>query len=281
MGPPDTSTSRNPARCSERSLRRHPRFLILHTSVCLCGLRVVQSTIQPAPRRPRRSSLSCRIASVHPSCSTPSRGTARSISTARFCGRGTGGRSHRTAKTNPLPFGDMFPTRWFFRLLAPNLVDLIQREYAPGTRPPVITIGTTTAGLAICFDVIYDSVVWDAARRGAELYLLQSNNADFRGTEENQQQSAIVRMGAIETGRSVVNVSTVGESQVYDSSGESVASIAANTAGALVTDVQLRRGLTPAVAVGGTVEGVTVWGSLVVLVMSVWYRREPRQNRRP
>jgi len=184
-------------------------------------------------------------------------------------------------KRNPVPFGEYVPDRWFFRLLAPNLVDLIQREYAPGTRPPVITIGTTTAGLAICFDVIYDSVVWDAARRGAELYLLQSNNADFRGTEENQQQSAIVRMRAIETGRSVVNVSTVGESQVYDSSGESVASIAANTAGALVTDVQLRRGLTPAVAVGGTVEGVTVWGSLVVLVMSVWYRREPRQNRRP
>src|SRR6218665_3754174 len=264
MGPPDTSTSRNPARCSERSLRRHPRFLILHTSVCLCGLRVVQSTIQPAPRRPRRSSLSCRIASVHPSCSTPSRGTARSISTARFCDRGAAAPAHQPPnhRRTPVPFAQYVPDRCFFRLLAPNLVALIQREYAPGTRPPVITIGTTTAGLAICFDVIYDSVVWDAARRGAELYLLQSNNADFRGTEENQQQSAIVRMRAIETGRSVVNVSTVGESQVYDSSGESVASIAANTAGALVTDVQLRRGLTPAVAVDRTTENVTLSGSL-------------------
>ncbi len=44
--------------------------------------------------------------------------------------------------------------------------------------------------------------------------MFQTNNADFRGTDENLQQLAFARMRAIETGRSVVNLSTVGTSQV-------------------------------------------------------------------
>lgn len=49
----------------------------------------------------------------------------------------------------------------------------------------------------------------------AQLYLLQSNNGDFRGTDENLQQAAFARMRAIETGRGVVNVSTTGTSQAF------------------------------------------------------------------
>lgn len=70
-------------------------------------------------------------------------------------------------------------------------------------------------GLAICFDVIFDDVIWQGAQDGAQLYLLQSNNGDFRGTDENLQQAALARMRAIETGRGVVNVSTTGTSQAF------------------------------------------------------------------
>ncbi|MGL1227172.1 nitrilase-related carbon-nitrogen hydrolase, partial [Vibrio parahaemolyticus] len=58
-------------------------------------------------------------------------------------------------------------------------------------------IGGTRVGLAICFDVIYDDVIFDAARQGAQVYIFQTNNADFRGTDENVQQLAIARMRAI------------------------------------------------------------------------------------
>lgn len=172
----------------------------------------------------------------------------------------------RFSKRNPVPFGEYIPDRWFYDALAPELTGLIQRGYSPGTEPPVFELDGAIAGLAICFDVIYDGLIWEGARDGAELYLLQTNNADFRGTDENQQQLAIARLRAIETGRSVVNISTVGTSQVIDPTGRTIDSLSAYEAGAMVTDVELREGFTPAVVLGGFVPTLIVIGAIAGLV---------------
>lgn len=172
----------------------------------------------------------------------------------------------RFSKRNPVPFGEYIPDRWFYDALVPELTGLIQRGYSPGTEPPVFELDGAVAGLAICFDVIYDGLIWEGARDGAELYLLQTNNADFRGTDENQQQLAIARLRAIETGRSVVNISTVGTSQVIDPTGRTIDSLPAYEAGAMVTDVELREGFTPAVVLGGFVPTLIVIGAIAGLV---------------
>ncbi|MAL55811.1 MAG: apolipoprotein N-acyltransferase [Brevundimonas sp.] len=153
-------------------------------------------------------------------------------------------------KVNPVPFGEYVPDRWFYELIVPDLVGLIQREYTPGSSPPLVQVGDVGGGLAICFDVIYDAVIWDGARAGAEVFVFQTNNADFRGTDENLQQLAFARMRAIETGRAVVNVSTVGTSQVITPDGTTVDSIGVDTVDASITTVPLRTGLTPAVILG-------------------------------
>ncbi|WP_400998473.1 apolipoprotein N-acyltransferase [Agromyces sp. GXQ0307] len=171
----------------------------------------------------------------------------------------------RFAKRNPVPFGEYIPDRWFYDALVPELTGLIQRGYSPGAQPPVFDLGETVTGLAICFDVIYDGLIWEGARDGAELYMFQTNNADFRGTDENQQQLAIARLRAIETGRSVVNISTVGTSQVIGPSGRTIDALPAYEAGAMVTDVELRTGLTPSVVLGWAVPLLLVLGSLAGL----------------
>ncbi len=182
-------------------------------------------------------------------------------------------------KVNPVPFGEYVPDRWFYELLAPDLVGLIQREYTPGTNPPSVTVGDVGVGLAICFDVIYDTVIWDGARSGAQLYVFQTNNADFRGTDENVQQLAFARMRAIETGRTVVNVSTVGTSQVIAPDGATIDTVDVDTAEARVTTVQLRTGLTPAVQVGPWITGVIPLASVVVLVvLGFLHRRRVRDG---
>lgn len=170
-------------------------------------------------------------------------------------------------KRHPVPFGEYVPDRWFWRGFAPDLIDLIQREYTPGTAPPAFDVDGVTVGLAICFDVIYDDVVWDGAKDGAEIYMFQTNNADFRGTSENLQQLAFARMRAIETGRSVVNISTVGTSQVIAPDGSEIAGLPADTAGHILTDVPLRTGLTPAVILGPWIQGVLGWGSAAAVAL--------------
>ncbi|BDZ38326.1 apolipoprotein N-acyltransferase [Microbacterium suwonense] len=153
-------------------------------------------------------------------------------------------------KRHPVPFGEYVPDRAFFNALAPDLIGLLQREYTPGSNPPFMKVGDVGVGLAICFDVIYDEVIRESVQDGAQVLVFQTNNADFRGTDENIQQLAFARMRAIETGRSVVNVSTVGTSQIMRPDGSTVAGLDADEAGALLEDVELRSGLTAGVLLG-------------------------------
>jgi apolipoprotein N-acyltransferase len=178
-------------------------------------------------------------------------------------------------KRHPVPFGEYVPDRSFYRLFAPDLIDLIQREYTPGTSAPIFDVNGVGVGLAICFDVIYDEVIWAGARDGAEVYMFQTNNADFRGTDENLQQLAFARMRAIETGRAVVNLSTVGTSQVIGPDGAEIDGLPVDAAGHMLTEVPLRRGLTPAVVLGDAVPIVIAGGS----VLSAWTDAARRADR--
>jgi apolipoprotein N-acyltransferase len=179
-----------------------------------------------------------------------------------------GGPEQTYDKRHPVPFGEYVPDRAFWEPFAPDLIGLIGREYTPGTARPLIDLNGVGVGLAICFDVIYDDVVWDGADDGAEVYMFQTNNADFRGTDENLQQLAFARMRAIETGRSVVNISTVGTSQVIAPDGATLAELPVDVAGHMLTDVPLRTGLTPAVVIGPAVKIVLGAGSLVAVLVA-------------
>jgi apolipoprotein N-acyltransferase len=183
-------------------------------------------------------------------------------------------------KRNPVPFGEYVPDRSFYASLAPDLIGMIGRDYTPGTNPPVFDVDGVLAGLAICFDVIYDGLIWEGAQDGAEVYLFQTNNADFRGTDENLQQLAVARLRAIETGRSVVNLSTVGTSQVIGPDGRTIDGLPADEPGSMLTDVPLRTGLTPAVVLGPWISGVLAWGSVaVVAALGILVRLRPRAAR--
>ena len=182
-------------------------------------------------------------------------------------------------KRNPVPFGEYVPDREFYASIAPDLIGMIGRDYTPGTAPPVFDIDGTIAGLAICFDVIYDALIWEGAHDGARVYLFQTNNADFRGTDENLQQLAVARLRAIETGRSVVNLSTVGTSQVIAPDGSTIDGLPADEPGHMLTDVPLRTGLTPAVVIGPWLNALVAWGSIVVLVgLGLAARRRSLRN---
>ena len=185
-------------------------------------------------------------------------------------------------KRHPVPFGEYVPDRWLWRQFAPELIDLIQREYTPGTALPLFDVDGVGVGLGICFDVIYDDVVWDGATHGAEVYFFQTNNADFRGTSENLQQLAFARMRAIETGRSVVNISTVGTSQYIAPDGSEIVGLEADVAGHLLADVPLRTGLTPAVVLGPWVHGVLGWGSAgAVIILGAFAGLRRRREKTP
>lgn len=184
-------------------------------------------------------------------------------------------------KAHPVPFGEYVPDRWFYQAIVPDLINLIQREYTPGQNPPYVEVNGVGIGLAICFDVIYDGVIHDGIRDGAQVLMFQTNNADFRGTDENLQQLAFARMRAIETGRSVVNISTVGTSQVIAPDGQTIDSLPADEAGAMVTRVALRTGITPAVYLSAPLEWTIALASLLGLAFAGSVARRRRNAEAP
>lgn len=178
---------------------------------------------------------------------------------------GTGAVAHH-AKRNPVPMGEYVPDRWFYEALAPDLIGLIGREYTPGTDAPFFDVNGVGVGLAICFDVIYDDVIWEGIADGAQLEVFQTNNADFRDTDENLQQLSFARMRAVETGRTVVNISTVGTSQFIAADGSTIDQLPTGVAGAMVGDLELRDGTTLAVVIGPAVRLLLGLGSPLALI---------------
>ena len=163
----------------------------------------------------------------------------------------------RYDKRFPVPFAEYMPNRDFFHALAPELVDLVQLEYEPGEYEPVHgfeALGReVVAGVAICFDIIFDDQAERMAADGAEVIFAPTNNADFGRTDESVQQLQIARLRAIESGRALVNISTVGTSRIIAPDGSDIAGLEPFTRGAMFASVPLVEGKTPALRFGAAI----------------------------
>lgn len=155
-------------------------------------------------------------------------------------------------KKHPVPFGEYVPDRAFWRPFAPDLIDLVQRDYTPGTTDAIFNIGGVPLGVNICFDIVDDQVLRDSVLQGAQLIIAASNNADFGRTDQSAQQLAIARIRALELGRTVVNISTVGLTAIIGPDGRILQSLPWHAPGAIVADVELVQTQTPATVVGQT-----------------------------
>jgi len=98
--------------------------------------------------------------------------------------------------------------------------------------------------------------------------LAQTNNADFGFTDESVQQFAIARIRAIETARTVVNISTVGTSAIIHPDGSVHHRLPVYEPDVMVDDVPLSTTKTPAVIGGRQVEWLVSFGGLLVLGLS-------------
>lgn len=181
-------------------------------------------------------------------------------------------------KIHPVPFAEYLPDRSFWYPLAPSLFDLVPRDFSFGTRHNVFDIKGATAGIAICFDIVDDSLINTMVTGGAQFILAPTNNADFGHSEESQQQVAIAKLRAIETSRSVVNDSTVGVSAVFAPDGTKISSLTPFTRGAMIAAVPLSSVTTPAVLFGRAFEWLAGGFGLAGLAVGILLRRRRRRR---
>ncbi len=189
------------------------------------------------------------------------------------------GPGQRYVKRHPVPFGENIPLRSVARKVS-SKVNLVQRDMVAGKGNGLISQTPFPLGDVICFEVAYDSLVNSSVRAGAQLLVVQTNNATFGHGGETYQQLAMSKLRAVEHARTVVQVATSGKSAIIDPAGRTLAqSGALFTADRLVRTVPLSTSTTLATRTGTGAEWLLV--AIGVLAMIVggrpWQRlRSPK-----
>jgi apolipoprotein N-acyltransferase len=185
-------------------------------------------------------------------------------------------------KRHPVPFGEYIPFR---RQLLPLIgrLEMVGRDTFAGSTPGVLDLAGSTIGDVICFEIAYDGIVRDVVDGGAEVLVVQTNNATYGGTSQPEQQFEITRLRALEFGRTVLVASTSGISGVIGPDGVVEQRTGQDTQAVLTTAFLSATGRTMAVRLGPWPERALAIGGLVPLGMVIvqWRRRRgsgPRQH---
>jgi apolipoprotein N-acyltransferase len=176
-------------------------------------------------------------------------------------------------KRHPVPFAEYMPLRPVARLIS-DKVDLVKNMVA-GDHPGVVRAGPATLGDVICFEVAYDGIVRDTVTGGAQLLVVQTNNATFDEAEA-RQQLAMVAERAVEHGREAMMVSTVGVSAFVDTSGAVIDATGFNVPAVVVREVRLGGPRTLATRLGHWPEMAAVALALLALAGAAPMRRRAR-----
>jgi len=180
-------------------------------------------------------------------------------------------------KQRPAPFAEYIPLRSIARNFS-DAVDRVTRDMIAGEGPAIIELPapvlgrTVTTGPIICFEVAYDGIVRQAVRNGAEVLIVQTNNASFGKTAESEQQLAMTQLRAIEFGRSAIQASTVGVSAIIMPDGRISQQTELFVPANMAESIPLRSESTPAMYLGGAGR----WASLIVAFLVVFFAARKR-----
>jgi apolipoprotein N-acyltransferase len=192
----------------------------------------------------------------------------------------TTGPGARYTKRHPVPFAEYIPLRPIAEWVSADAKTVTQ-DMVAGHGDGLLRGGPVPIGDVICFEVAYDGLVRSSVADGAQLLVVQTNNATFGHTAETYQQLAMSRLRAVETGRTVVQAATTGKSAIIGPDGGIRAESGPLFAPALLdAAVPVRSAQTLATRVGAIPEyvlaGLAVLG---VALSSIGVRHRPPPDR--
>jgi len=189
---------------------------------------------------------------------------------------GSGPTEDRYVKRHLVPFGEYIPLR---EQIAPFVarLDQIPRDMVAGDEAGVLDLGPVVVGTMMCFDVAYDDAVADNARNGAELLVVQTNNATYYGTDQPEQQWGIERVRAVETGRDVAVASVNGISGFVNADGSVAQRTSSRDRQVLSQEMTTATGVTLGVRLGAWVERALALVALGALVLALVRRHRGRR----
>ena len=138
-------------------------------------------------------------------------------------------------KMHLVPFGEFVPGKELLYFVSP----LVERmaEFAPGASMVVLPVGSHIINTAICYEVVYPSLMREAVANGSQLLTTITNDAWYGQSSAPYQHFALASMRAIEQGRYLARAANTGISGVVDPYGRVVQQSAIFEQAGLVEDV--------------------------------------------
>jgi apolipoprotein N-acyltransferase len=177
-------------------------------------------------------------------------------------------------KIHLVPFGEFVPLAGWLTFFPPLVQTLAGfAPFTPGSSMIMLPVGRHQASTAICYEVVYPSLVRQAVTEGSELLTTITNDAWYGHSSAPFQHFAMASMRAIEHGRYMARAANTGISGVVDPYGRVVAQSAIFEQVGLVREVRFLTGRTIYTAVGDV---VAFLGMAIVALSLVFVRRVRR-----
>jgi apolipoprotein N-acyltransferase len=132
----------------------------------------------------------------------------------------------------------------------------------------------------ICYDAVVPALALEAVRRGAELIVTLSNDSWFATGEGPHLHLVVSAFRTLETRRPQVRATNTGISAIITPTGEMLATAGVHERASLVARVRAERAARTLMLAWGDWFGPATLGSgAVLLALSAWRRRRPRDAR--
>jgi apolipoprotein N-acyltransferase len=140
-------------------------------------------------------------------------------------------------KVHLVPFGEFIPLKRVLYFVTPLVERLV--DFSPGDGMIVLPVGGRPINTAICYEVVYPSLMREAVRGGSQLLTTITNDAWYGGSSAPYQHFTLASMRAIEQGRYLARAANTGISGVVDPYGRVVQQSAIFEQVGLVENVRL------------------------------------------
>ena len=169
-------------------------------------------------------------------------------------------------KRHLAPFGEVMPLRSIAEFVSPLAKNVT--DFHAGKTFKIFNVGDARISPIICFEILDDNLIREGFRE-SNLIVAQTNNATFGKSSESDQQLKITRARAIESGLSIIAVSTVGNTALIDPTGKIVDILPKYAAGILYGEVNLTNSNTSALWFSAWVVKGSFAEIFVLLIFSV------------
>ena len=167
-------------------------------------------------------------------------------------------------KIHLVPFGEFIPFKTWLYFVSP----LVERftDFSPGTSSVMLPVGSNTMSTAICYEVVYPSLIRQSVVEGSQLLTTITNDGWYGRSSAPYQHFEMASMRAIEQGRYLARAANTGISGVVDPYGRVVRQSAIFEQVGLVEEVRFLTSRTIYSAIGDMIAYAAIAITVVTLI---------------